>query len=47
MRINFKKLHPKAVLPRKAHKSDYAFDCVAVTEEEIAPVTPLVGVWIG
>ena len=37
MRINFKKLHPKAVLPRKAHKSDYAFDCVAVTEEEIAP----------
>ena len=37
MRINFKRLHPKAVLPRKAHKSDYAFDCVAVTEEEIAP----------
>lgn len=37
MRINFKKLHPKAVLPSKAHKSDYAFDCVAVTEEEIAP----------
>lgn len=40
MRINFKKLHPKAVLPSKAHKSDYAFDCVAVTEQEIAP-----GVW--
>lgn len=37
MRINFKRLHPKAVLPRKAHKSDYAFDCVAVSEEEIAP----------
>lgn len=40
MRINLKKLHPKAVLPRKAHKSDYAFDCVAVSEQEIAP-----GVW--
>ena len=37
MRINFKRLHPNAVLPRKAHKSDYAFDCVAVTEEEVAP----------
>lgn len=40
MRINFKRLHSKAVLPRKAHESDYAFDCVAVSEEEIAP-----GVW--
>ena len=40
MRINFKRLHPNAVLPRKAHESDYAFDCVAVSEEEIAP-----GVW--
>ena len=40
MRINFKRLHPNAVLPRKAHESDYAFDCVAVSEKEIAP-----GVW--
>ena len=40
MRINFKRLHSKAVLPRKAHESDYAFDCVAVSEKEIAP-----GVW--
>ena len=37
MRINFKKVHPKAVLPSKAHESDYAFDCVAVSEQEIAP----------
>ena len=37
MRINFKRLHPNAVLPRKAHESDYAFDCVAVSEQEIAP----------
>lgn len=37
MRINFKKLHPKAELPRKAHESDYAFDCVAISEQEIAP----------
>ena len=40
MRINFKKLHPNAVLPRVAHSRDYGFDCVAVTEEEVAP-----GVW--
>lgn len=35
MRINFKRLYPKAVLPRKAYESDYAFDCVAVSEEEL------------
>ena len=40
MRINFKKLHPNAVLPRVAHSRDYGFDCVAVTEGEVAP-----GVW--
>ena len=32
MRINFKRLHPKAVLPRKAHKSDYAFDLCGYAE---------------
>lgn len=40
MRIKFKRLHPNAVLPHVAHSRDYGFDCVAVTEEEIAP-----GVW--
>ena len=37
MKINFKRLHPNAVLPHVAHSRDYGFDCVAVTEEEIAP----------
>ena len=40
MRINFKRLHKDAKLPTIAHSRDYGFDCVAVTEEEIAP-----GVW--
>ena len=40
MLINFKRLHKDAVIPKKGHASDYAFDCVAVSEEEIAP-----GVW--
>ena len=37
MNIFFKRLHPDAVIPKKANRSDYAFDCVAVSEEEIAP----------
>lgn len=40
MIINFKRLHKDAVIPKKGHASDYAFDCVAVSEEEVAP-----GVW--
>lgn len=40
MVINFKKLHKDAMIPKKGYASDYAFDCVAVSEEEIAP-----GVW--
>lgn len=37
MIINFKRLHKDAVIPKKGHASDYAFDCVAVSEEEVAP----------
>lgn len=37
MIINFKRLHEDAVIPQKANQTDYAFDCVAVSEEEIAP----------
>lgn len=40
MIINFKRLHKDAMIPKKGHASDYAFDCVAVSEEEVAP-----GVW--
>ena len=40
MLIKFKRLHKDAKLPHIAHSRDYGFDCVAVSEEEIAP-----GVW--
>lgn len=37
MKIKIKKLHPDAVIPSKGHDSDFCYDCVAVSEEEIAP----------
>lgn len=37
MEVKIKKLHPEAVIPKKAYPSDFCYDVVAVTEEEIAP----------
>ena len=37
MTIKVMKTHPNAVLPMKTYPSDMCYDCVAVTEEEIAP----------
>ena len=39
MKLLFKKLHPSAQIPFKAegHEADFCYDCVAVSEEEIAP----------
>lgn len=37
MIVKFKRLHKDAVIPYRKHPSDYCFDCVAVSEEEIAP----------
>lgn len=37
MRIKIKKLSPNAVIPFKSHESDFCYDVVAVSEEEIAP----------
>lgn len=37
MEVKLKQLNNKAVLPYKAHPSDFCYDCVAVSEEEIAP----------
>ena len=37
MEIKFKRLHPDAVIPAKAHESDYCYDVVAVSEQEVAP----------
>lgn len=37
MEVKIKKLHPDAVIPKKAYPSDFCYDVVAVTEEEIAP----------
>ena len=39
MNLLFKNLHPSAQVPFKAegHEADFCYDCVAVSEEEIAP----------
>ena len=37
MYINIKRLHPDAVIPVKKREGDFCYDCVAVSEEEIAP----------
>lgn len=37
MKVKIKKLHPDAVIPFKTYPSDFCFDVVAVSEEEIAP----------
>jgi len=33
MKVKFKKTHPNAVIPTKAHDSDFGYDCVAVSVE--------------
>lgn len=37
MEVKIKKTHKDAVIPYKTHSSDFCYDCVAVSEEEIAP----------
>lgn len=37
MIIKIKKLNPNAIIPSNAHSDDFCYDCVAVSEEEIAP----------
>lgn len=37
MKVKIKKLDKNAVIPFKEHDSDFCYDCVAVSEEEIAP----------
>ena len=37
MKVKIKKTHPDAVVPYKTHKLDFCYDCVAVSEEEVAP----------
>lgn len=37
MEVKVKKLHPDAVIPYKHYPSDFCYDVVAVTEEEVAP----------
>lgn len=37
MKVKFQRLHPMARIPSKAYPSDFCYDCVAVSEEEIAP----------
>lgn len=37
MKVKIKKLNEKAVIPFRKHDDDYCYDCVAVSEEQIAP----------
>ena len=37
MLIKIKKLHKDAVIPFKTHSRDFCCDCVAISEEEVAP----------
>ena len=37
MKVKFKKLNEKAVMPKKAHESDFCYDMVATSCEKIAP----------
>lgn len=37
MKVKVLVTHPDAVLPTKAYPNDFCYDCVAVSEEEIAP----------
>lgn len=37
MKVKIKKLHENAVVPFKTYQSDFCYDVVAVSEEEVAP----------
>lgn len=37
MKVRIKKTHPEAVIPYKTHDEDFCYDCVAISEEEVAP----------
>lgn len=37
MEVKIKKLHPDAEIPYKTYPSDFCYDVVAVSEEEVAP----------
>ena len=37
MRVKIKSLDPKAVIPFKTYDRDFCYDCIAVSEEEVAP----------
>ena len=37
MKVKIKKFNDKAVIPYKTHQSDFCYDCVATSCEEVAP----------
>lgn len=37
VKVKIKKLHPNAVVPFRDYDDDYCYDCVATSEEEVAP----------
>jgi dUTP pyrophosphatase len=37
MEVKIKKTHQNAIIPSKTYESDACYDCVAISEEEVAP----------
>lgn len=37
IKVKIQLLHPDAKIPFKTYEEDYCYDCVAVSEEELAP----------
>ena len=37
MKVKIKKFNDKAIIPYKTHQSDFCYDCVATSCEEVAP----------
>lgn len=36
-KVKIKIVNPKAVVPYKKYDGDFSYDCVAVSEEQVAP----------
>lgn len=47
MKVRFKKFHPSAVVPSKHYNSDFCFDCVATSVQEISPCVYKYGLGFG
>lgn len=47
MKVRFKKFHPAAVIPFKHYDSDFCFDCIATSVQEVSPCVYKYGLGFG